>query len=154
MKIIKLIISLLFFISINLNSQSVIFQVGDDFLEGNVTVGMQYKYFKGTFGLNPTTMPHSGDLVGGWCWAVTLESSKVMDSGFYLSLGRNTAGWKDEERISGNMYINKSIEPMWGSMVGYRLIETSGFYLKNGIGWAWCEYGNNFIYGMAAGWTF
>lgn len=129
-------------------------QGGYDWLDGAVAGGVQIGYLRLSVGWFPTKMPGSNESVSGACWTATWEGSKWYESGYYLSIGQNSAGYRYQASYNGGAWTGDIIEPMTIIMFGYRAATYDGLYLKGGAGYGWCQYASSFTYGISLGYTF
>lgn len=129
-------------------------QGGYDWLDGVVAGGVQFGHWKFSAGYFPTKMPGSGDPVSGVTWAITWEDGLWNQSGYYASIGMNSAGYRSEVSVNGGSWGSDIVEPMWIAMLGYRYGSWSGMFLKAGAGYGWCDLGSSFTYGISLGWAF
>lgn len=155
MKKLILLLSVLFTLTFTSKAQYGIgVQGGYDWLEGNIAAAGQFGNIGLTLGQFYTTMPGSGDEVTGFCWSVSLNDGNWDQSGYYLSIGQNSAGYRYELSVNGGSWDSDIIEPMWIGMLGYKVVTYSGIFIKLGVGYGWCDYASAFTYGISLGWMF
>lgn len=126
-------------------------QGGYDWLEGNVALAGQIGNWGGTLGTYHTTMPGSGDGVTGACWSISWNDEIWDESGYYASIGMNSAGYREETSYNGGAWQSDVVEPMWIAMLGYKYMTYSGLYAKTAVGYGWCDFGSSFTYGISVG---
>jgi hypothetical protein len=152
--IFSMIISMMLVIQETKAQDALFVQGGYDWLDGIVTVGVQKNYIRLSAGVFPTKYPASKTPVTGFCWTATLDGAKWDESGYYVSIGQNSVGHRQEVRYGGGDWI-KSSKPMWIAMIGYRLT-VDNVYFKMGGGYGWSSGGGNgaWTYGLGLGYSF
>ena len=136
------------------NAQTAVFiQGGYDWLDGVAAVGVQTGYWKASVGYFPTKYVGSGDPIAGITWAISWEAARWYESGYYVSIGQNSVGYRSEMSYGGSSWTDKTVSPMWIAMIGYKAA-VDNIYFKAGVGYGWCSYANAFTYGLGLGYSF
>lgn len=148
-------LALLFATNINTNAQIAgNVQGGYSWLNGVVGAELLLGHIGVSTGYFPAKMPGSGESIASISWAVTYYGGLWDESGYYGSIGMASAGYRAQTSYNGGAYGSDVVAPMWIAMVGYKYGSYSGFNLKGGVGYGWCEYAGVFTWEITLGFAF
>lgn len=143
-KLLTIFVSIMLLFSLTSKAQSgdwaVSAQGGYSWLNGVVGGEFQYENFAFGMGWMPTTMPLTGDRVNSIGYQFTFYSGKYYESGYYVSIGQASAGYRAE--YSSSWSSSSDTSPMTIVMGGYKGASKSFFY-KIGLGYGWCDAANS-----------
>jgi len=141
-----MVVALLFAVNGESKAQTALYvQGGYSWLEGVISGGGQIGHLGVMAGWFPAKMPLSGEQVSGVCWDITYYDGLYYQSGYYASIGMNSAGYRYEDSRGYN-----SVVPMWIAMLGYKY-GSDNLYTKVGLGYGWCDQGSAFTYEITLG---
>jgi len=154
--ILTMFVLLLFSSNIKSQTQALTVQGGYSWTMGIVGVEYQFNYLAIGAGVMPSTMPMSGDPITSLSAYLAWTNYRPDESGFYLSLGYASQGYRYEESSWGyyGTYSDSFTNPMGIVNLGYKWQFWSGLNLKGEVGYGFCEYSKVWTYGITAGWTF
>lgn len=101
-----------------------------------------------------TTMPGSGESLNSFSAYYAWTGYKYNQSGYYLSLGFASAGYRSQMNYNYSGWTDDVVEAMGIVNIGYKIQFYSGLNIKGEVGLGWCEHAKVFTYGLTAGWTF
>jgi len=147
--------SLIFALSISsFAQQAFTVQGGYSWTMGMVGAEYQYGHLAIGAGYMPTSMPGSGESLSSFSAYGAWTGYDYDESGYYLSLGFASAGYRSQMNYGGSGWTDDVVSPMGIVNLGYKLQWYSGLNLKGEVGYGWCEYAGVFTWGVTAGWTF
>lgn len=155
-KILTLLVAIFAFATLSFSQENGHFtaQAGYSWTMGMVGGEYQLGYIAVGAGHMPTSMPGSGEKINSFSAYFALTGYEYDESGYYLSLGFASAGYRHQTRYGSGLWENDIVSPMGIVNIGYKLQWYSGLNIKTEVGYGWCDEANVFTWGITAGWTF
>ena len=135
--------------SVNAQVYALSVQGGYSWLSGVVGGDLQVGQLGVSAGWMPTKMPLSGEKLSSIGVAGTLYSGNYDESGYYVSLGVASNGYRYEYSSSWGANDSKT-SPMTIAMLGYKY-GSEDMNLKLGVGYGWCDYAKTWTWEITLG---
>ena len=153
-KILTLLVAIFTFVAFaQAQTQAITVQGGYSWTMGMAGIAYQYNFLEVGAGVMPSTMPGSGAAITSFSAYLAWTDYKPYESGFYLSLGFASKGYRSQYSYNGGSWTDDFTAPLGIVNLGYKWRLWSGLNLKGEVGYGFCEYANVVTYGFTAGWT-
>jgi len=153
-RILTLLIAMFAFATLSFSQGAFTVQGGYSWTMGMFGAEYQLGHFAIGSGWMPTSMPGSGEKLNSFSAYGAWTGYDYDESGYYISLGFASAGYRSQMSYNGGSWQDDVISPMGIANFGYKLQWYSGLNLKGEVGYGWCQYAGVFAWGVTVGWTF
>lgn len=130
-------------------------QGGYSWTMGMVGGAFQYGILEFGGGVMPAKMPGSGNEIMSYSGYFAVTNFEPNGSGYYISFGVASAGYRHEVSYGSGPWINGIVAPVGIIMLGYQSNLFYNLNLRGEVGYGFCKYSKAvFTYGITLGWTF
>lgn len=153
-KILTLLVVIFAFTTLSFSQSAFTVQGGYSWLNGVVGAEYQMGHIAISAGYYPAKMPGSGDPIASFSGAVTWYDGLWSESGYYASIGFASAGYRHETSYNGGAWGSDIVSPMTIGMIGYKYGSYTGYNMKLGFGYGWCDQASTFTWELTIGYSF